>query len=216
MKISSLDRNKKSFLFASALMLVTSFTACGNKEDSKNKQSSESSISSQSAPKIEVVANKNEHAVKVKEEGVSDEGKSSNKNSFYYDYGVKSDFDLKSQPANKDAEVSVRPRTVLDAQMHIRSPYERIQVSLLSRQLSPTFRLKCSACHDDYANGVLGPSLLGRNVDYIYNKIIAFKTGERKNVFMNDLIHNMSDKEIRSIAEDIYKFNLQIQKIRNK
>ena len=217
MKISSLYRNKKSLLFASALMLVTSFTACGNKEDSKNKESSKSSISSQTAPKIEVVANKNEYAMKVKsDKNTMENGKSDNKNSFYYDYGEKSEYDQNAQPANKDASVRVRPRTVLDAQMHIRSPYERIQVSLLSRQLSPAFRLKCSACHDDYANGVLGPSLLGRNVDYIYNKIIAFKTGEKKNVFMNDLIHNMSDKEIRSIAEDIYKFNLQIQKIRNR
>ncbi len=217
MKISNLYRNKKSLLFASALMLVTSFTACGNKEDSKNKESSKSSISSQTAPKIEVVANKNEYAMKVKsDKNTMENGKSDNKNSFYYDYGEKSEYDQNAQPANKDASVRVRPRTVLDAQMHIRSPYERIQVSLLSRQLSPAFRLKCSACHDDYANGVLGPSLLGRNVDYIYNKIIAFKTGEKKNVFMNDLIHNMSDKEIRSIAEDIYKFNLQIQKIRNR
>ena len=100
--------------------------------------------------------------------------------------------------------------------MHIRSPYERVQVSLLSQQLSPAYRLKCSACHDDYANGVLGPSLLGRDADYIYNKIHEFKTGKKHNVLMKDLIKNMSDKEIRAIATDIYNFNLEVQKIRNK
>jgi len=207
----------KSILLAVTFLIAISFSACGDKKDSDEKSQTSSATVTAAAPKIEVVVNKNEYAQKVKKnEAMSSKGESANKKSFYYDYGIKSDYDLRAEPANKDAEVSVRERTVLDAQMHIRSPYERVQISLLTRQLSPTFRLKCSACHDDYANGVLGPSLLGRNADYIYNKIIAFKTGKKKNVFMNDLIHKMSDKEIRSIAEDIYKFNLQIQKIRNK
>jgi cytochrome c553 len=207
----------KSILLAATFLIAISFSACGDKKDSDEKSQTKSVAVTTVAPKIEVVANKNEYAQKVKKnEAMSSKGESANKKSFYYDYGIKSDYDLRAEPANKDAEVSVRERTVLDAQMHIRSPYERVKISLLTRQLSPTFRLKCSACHDDYANGVLGPSLLGHNADYIYNKIIAFKTGKKKNVFMKDLIHNMSDKEIRSIAEDIYKFNLQIQKIRNK
>jgi len=215
MKLSSLDIYKKSFFIASTFLIVVGFSACGDKKESNEKSDVTVSSISKSAPEIEVVENTNEYALKVKA-NKEDKGKSTNKNSFYYDYGEKSEYDQNAQPANKDASVRVRPRTVLDAQMHIRSPYERVQISLLSRQLSPIFRLKCSACHDDYANGVLGPSLLGHNADYIYNKIIAFKTGKKKNVFMKDLIHNMSDKEIRAVAQDIYTFNLQIQKIRNK
>ncbi len=205
----------KSILLASTFLIIISFSACGDKKESDEK--SQVASRTQATPKIEVVANKNEYAVKVvaKSDDTSKD-KSGNKNSFYYDYGEKSEYDQNAQPANKDASVRVRPRTILDAQMHIRSPYERVQVSLLSKQLSPSFRLRCSACHDDYANGVLGPSLLGRDANYIYNKIIAFKTGKKKNVFMTDLIHNMSDAEIRAIAEDIYNFNVQVQKIRNK
>ncbi len=206
-----------SLTIISTFLIAISFWACGDKQESDKQDAISKTASDKASPKIEIVANKNEYTQKVKsDEKQMQEGKSSNKNSFYYDYGVKSDYDLKSQPANENAEVSIRPRTILDAQMHIRSPYERIQVSLLSRQLSPIFRLKCSACHDDYANGVLGPSLLGKDADYIYKKIIAFKTGKKENVFMNDLIHNMSDKEIKAISQDIYNFNLQIQKIRNK
>ena len=205
----------KGILLASTFLIIISFSACGDKKESDEK--SQTASATQATPKIEVVANKNEYAVKVEAKSADiSKDKSGNKNSFYYDYGEKSEYDQNAQPANEDASVRVRPRTVLDAQMHIRSPYERVQVSLLSKQLSPTFRLKCSACHDDYANGVLGPSLLGRDADYIYNKIIAFKTGKKKNVFMTDLIHNMSDAEIRKIAEDIYNFNVQVQKIRNK
>ncbi len=205
----------KSILLASTFLIIISFSACGDKKESDEK--SQTASATQATPKIEVVANKNEYAVKVEAKSAdTSKDKQGNKNSFYYDYGEKSEYDQNAQPANKDASVRVRPRTVLDAQMHIRSPYERIQVSLLSKQLSPTFRLRCSACHDDYANGVLGPSLLGRDANYIYNKIIAFKTGKKKNVFMTDLIRNMSDAEIRKIAEDIYNFNVQVQKIRNK
>ena len=217
MELRSLNRYRKSFLIASAFLVIAGFSACGDKKESDEKSDVSGSSISKSAPKIEVVANTDEYALKVKSNKKEmEKGKSANKNSFYYDYGEKSEYDQNAQPANKDASVRVRPRTVLDAQMHIRSPYERVQISLLSTQLSPTFRLKCSACHDDYANGVLGPSLLGRDADYIYNKIIAFKTGKKQNVFMTDLIHNMSNQQIRAIAQDIYNFNLQIQKIRNK
>jgi len=213
MELWNLNIYKKSFIIASTFLLVVGFSACGDKKESNDAGEESSKITT--TPKIEVVDNKNEYAQKVQSKK-EEKGKSANKNSFYYDYGEKSEYNQNAQPANKDASVRVRPRTVLDAQSHIRSPYERIQVSLLLKQLSPTFRLKCSPCHDDYANGVLGPSLLGRSADYIYNKIHAFKTGKKKNVLMKDLIHKMSDKEIRAIAEDIYKFNLQIQKVRNR
>jgi len=204
MELNNLGIWKKSFFITSSFLIAMSFVACGDKKES-DKKSTITKTTKQSTPQIEVVANKNEYAQKVKSnEQEMQDGRSGNKNSFYYDYG------------EKDSSERNKPRTLLDAQMHIRSPYERVQVSLLSRQLSPTFRLKCSACHDDYANGVLGPSLLGKDADYIYDKIIAFKTGKKTNVFMTDLIHNMSDKEIKSIAQDIYNFNLQIQKIRNK
>ena len=214
MKLNSLERWKSSFVVTSACLLLMGFSACGDKKESDTQAKAQTSTAT---PKIEVVQNNDKYALKVQSnEKDMEKGRSSNKKSFYYDYGEKSEYDQNAQPANKDASVRVRPRTLLDAQMHIRSPYERVQVSLLSRQLSPTFRLKCSACHDDYANGVLGPSLLGKDADYIYDKIIAFKTGKKKNVFMNDLIHKMSNKEIKEIAQDIYNFNKQIQKIRNK
>ena len=213
MKLYTLERWKRTLLVTSAFLLAVSFSAC---EEKKESNADESVKTSNTTPKIEVVENQDKYALKVASDKKNVEGKSNNKNSFYYDYDIKSNYDQKAQPANRDAEVSIRPRTILDAQMNIRSPYERVQISLLSKQLSPTFRLKCSACHDDYANGVLGPSLLGKDADYIYNKIIDFKTGKKSNVFMNDLIHKMSDKEIRAISQDIYNFNKQIQKIRNK
>ena len=87
---------------------------------------------------------------------------------------------------------------------------------MLVGRLSKTFRIKCSACHDDYANGIIGPSLLSRDSDYIYNKIADFKSGKKSNPLMNDLIKMMSDEEIRTLADEIYVFNQAIQKSREK
>jgi cytochrome c553 len=100
--------------------------------------------------------------------------------------------------------------------MHIRSPYEKIKVSLLVRKLSKKFIVKCSACHNDYANGIIGPSLLGKDADYIFNKIADFKSGKKSNPLMNDLINMMSEEEIRDMANEIYKFNEEINKMKEK
>jgi len=186
--------------------LVALLIGCGDSESKKTKETQ----TQQDSPKIEIVQNKNAHEIKVKEK----QKDKNNSKSYYYDYGVKSDYDLKSQPANKDAEVKVRPRTVVEAFLHIRSPYEHVEVELLVKRLSKNFRTKCSACHSDYANGVIGPSLIGRDSDYIYGKIMDFKSGKKSNPLMNDLIKMMSDEEIRAMADEIYAFNLEVKKMR--
>ena len=163
-------------------------------------------------PKIEIVESNSSHKMKV---ATKQHDKNQSK-SYYYDYGVKSNYDLKSQPANPSAEVRVRPRTVVEAFLHVRSPYEHVEVELLVKRLSKTFRTKCSACHSDYANGVIGPSLIGRDGDYIYNKIIAFKNGEKSNPLMGDLVKMMSESEIRAMADEIYEFNREVQKMRER
>jgi cytochrome c553 len=100
--------------------------------------------------------------------------------------------------------------------MNIRSPYEEVQISLLVRKLSKKFIVKCSACHNDYANGIIGPSLLGKNSDEIFDAIAAFKSGEKKNVLMTDLINMMDEAEIRTLADEIYVFNQKIEEARKQ
>ena len=191
-----------------SLGLLTILIGCGEEKSQEKK----AEITQNSTPKIEIVENKNAHEIKV-------ETKKSDKNqskSYYYDYGVKSNFDLKSQPANPEAEVKIRPRTVVEAFLHIRSPYEHVEAELLVKRLSKNFRSKCSACHSDYANGIIGPSLIGRDSDYIYGKIMDFKNGKKSNPLMNDLIKMMSNEEIRAMADEIYSFNQELKKMREK
>ena len=187
-------------------------SGCGQEKKPAQKTAATATEATAAAPQIEVVANSDAKAIKVETKS-----KSGDKNSsYYYDYNVKSDYDLKSQPANKDAAVKVRPRTKIDANLNIRSPYEHVEIELLVKRLSTTFRVKCSACHDDYANGIIGPSLLSRDADFIYGRIAEFKSGKKSNPLMTDLIKMMSDEEIRTLANEIYEFNKEVKKIREK
>jgi len=198
-----------SLLSLVSLSLTFSLVGCS---DNTTEKSNDAYSGAPTAGAIEIISNDNAHEVKVKEKV---RHKSFN-DSYYYDYNIKSEYDQNAQPANQDASVRIKPRTAVEANMNVRSPYEHVQVSLLVTQLSKNFRIKCSACHDDYANGIIGPSLIGRDSDYIYKKINQFKSGEKSNPLMNDLIHMMSDAEIREISEEIYRFNQELEKIRSK
>jgi len=191
--------------FIFSLTILALLVGCGD-----DKQKPKEATKAEDTPKIEIVENTNAHEIKV-EDKKRDKNQSK---SYYYDYGVKSNYDLKSQPANPNAEVKVRPRTVVEAFLHIRSPYEHVEVELLVKRLSKNFRTKCSACHSDYANGVIGPSLIGRDSDYIYGKIMDFKNGNKSNPLMSDLIKMMSDDEIRAMANEIYEFNKEVKRMR--
>ncbi len=129
---------------------------------------------------------------------------SKDKGQFYYSYNK----------AKKEQTQEDEGRfTTLGAYRHIRTPYEKVQISLLVNKLSHDFLVYCSACHDDYANGVIGPSLLGKSGDYIYKQLMDFKTGKRKNVLMKQLVDRLSDEKLRALADEVAAFNEKVQKI---
>ncbi|MEA1892992.1 MAG: hypothetical protein U9N33_09790 [Campylobacterota bacterium] len=200
-------------LLTSTIFILGVFAGCS--ENSEDKSKEKEAIASSTAPVIEIVKNDNAEEIKVRErEKRALEIK--NGKAYYYDYNIKSAYDENSKPANKDASVRVKPRTAIEANMNIRSPYEKVQVSLLVRKLSKKFIVKCSACHNDYANGIIGPSLLGKDTDYIFNAIADFKSGKKSNPLMDDLIKMMSDEEIMEMAKEVYKFNQEIKQMGNK
>ncbi|WP_294956454.1 hypothetical protein [Sulfurovum sp.] len=134
-----------------------------------------------------------------------------NSGQFYYSYNKEKDKEV----GQYNADTS-KVRTKLDAYRDIRSPYERIQITLMIQQLSPDYRLLCSACHDDYANGVVGPALLDKNATFIFNQIQEFKTGKRKNPLMKQLVNRIDEKRLKAIAKEIERFNRQIKEMRSK
>jgi cytochrome c553 len=104
----------------------------------------------------------------------------------------------------------------MDANLRVRSPYEEVEIGLLVHKLSKEFIVKCSACHNDYANGIIGPSLLNKDADFIAGTIAKFKTGEKENVLMTALVRQMSDEEILKLANEIAAFNEEIAQLRGR
>ncbi len=149
---------------------------------------------------IEVV--KNEDAFKDKVEVKKSDVK--NNQQYYHDYN-------NDKNVNKDKTYTKR-----DANLRVRSPYEQVEIELLVNRLSKEFIVKCSACHSDYANGIIGPSLLDKNATYIEETIAKYKTGEKENVLMTALIKQMSDEEIQTLANEIATFNKEIEALRGR
>ncbi|WP_457597690.1 c-type cytochrome [Hydrogenimonas sp.] len=174
--------------------LLLGFAGCGDKKEEKE-------ASRPAAPgQIKVT----EGAVKEKAETQKSKA---NSGQFYYSYNEE-----KSGESNESGAY----RTTLDAYLHIRSPYERVQIELMIKKLSKDFIVRCSPCHDDYANGVIGPSLLGKDGDFIYGRLMDFKSGKRENILMKELVAQIDDKTLRNIADEIAAFNKQIQEMRRK
>ena len=194
---------KKILLCTAAVILLT---ACSKKEEEKEVKNAK--VEKQAPLKIEIEENKNAKEIKVAEKDI----KKTENDTYYFSYnGVKSEYDPNSKPANKDASIRAIPRTEIDANMHVRSPYEKVKISMMVKRLSKDFIVKCSACHNDYANGIIGPSLLDKDSDFIFNSIMKFKRDKNANVLMTGLVNQMEEKEIKKLADEIFEFNKQIR-----
>ncbi len=166
------------------------FSGCESKKESKE---------SASLGEIKVT----EGVVKEKKA----KSKEVDKGEFYYSYNTK-----KSKEDVEDEAAF----TKLGAYRRVRNRYERVQISLLANKLSKDFLIYCSACHDDYANGIIGPSLLGKSGDYIYKQLLDFKKGKRKNVLMVQLVRRLSDEKLKALANEVAEFNRKVQKIKEE
>ena len=191
--------------------LIALISGCGDNKKAEEEKKELAKVENVQTPlKIEVEENKNANEIKVTPK-IKDGAKNE---SYYYDYNVKSEYDPNAKPANEDASTVLKPRTNIEANMNVRSPYEKIKVSMLVKQLSKEFIVKCSACHNDYANGIIGPSLLNKDSKFIFNQIMKFKNDKNANVLMTDLVKQMSEENIKKLSDEIFEFNKQIKEMK--
>lgn len=176
-------------LSISALLMLS---ACSEKKEDENK--TKPIIAK--AGKIEVVKNEDAYKKKVQE------SEKTKDRSYYYSYN--------------EQEKKTKVRTEVDANMNIRSPYEKVEISMLVSSLSKDFIVKCSACHNDYANGIIGPSLLQKDEKFIKESILSFKKDANKNILMSELVKQLSIKEIEKLAKEIATFNKKIKELKAK
>jgi len=192
-KERAMRRVKTISIICTTLIIV----GCG----SSDKESENNKATQASEPKIVVTQN----AVNTK---VDKKKSEENSGQFYYSYNKEKNSTYNSNDTKR--------RTTIDAYLNIRSPYEKVRITMMIKRLSNDYIIRCSPCHDDYANGVIGPSLLGKDSEFIYNRIMEFKSGKKKNVLMKELISQIDDKKLKSIANEIANFNKEILKMRRE
>jgi cytochrome c553 len=178
------------------ISLMVFLLGCGESED-VNSEKNRPDLSQIKVTKDVVKAEK------------SDDKSKENSGQFYYSYNKKSDKEVGKY--NSDTS---KVRTTIDAYLNIKSPYERVRITMMIKRLSKDYIIKCSPCHDDYANGVIGPSLLDKDGEFIYQRIMDFKRGVKKNALMKELVSQIDDEKLRSIADEIANFNKEIRKMR--
>ncbi len=186
-------------MFNKIILIITiTLLFLGCSSDTKQKEDF------QKEPKeIKVISNAVNTNVETKKEQNKDGGQ------FYYSLNNKKESNL-----DKYNSQTNKVRTTIDAYLHIKNPYERVKITMMIKRLSKDYVIKCSPCHDDYANGVIGPSLLDKNTTFIYQRIMDFKNGKRKNVLMKELVSQIDNERLKKIAKEIAEFNKQIRKMR--
>lgn len=111
---------------------------------------------------------------------------------------------------NLNGDVNETTKNIV-AYSSIKNQYEKLNFDLMKKRLGHDFILRCSACHDDYANGIIGPSLLDKTDAQIVDMIKKYKFKEKPNPLMVQLVNGMSEQQIETMAKEIYEFNKQFK-----
>ncbi|WP_201352679.1 c-type cytochrome [Hydrogenimonas urashimensis] len=78
--------------------------------------------------------------------------------------------------------------------------------SAMAFKVSPMYKQKCSSCHGVNGEGAVGPKLIGRDQAYVYQALMDFKSGKRKNYVMYGLLMKMSDEDLKALSKEIGTF----------
>lgn len=176
-------------VFLCALMLA----GCGEKGDNDNTAASEPAEVTDGSK------------IAISRSGATNDSNSAS--SQFVTYNLEGERIVRLSP---DGEENATTRQI-GAVVTIKNQYDQLSAEMLKKKLSQNFIRKCSACHNHYANGIIGPSLLTKSEKEISNMIGAYKNGTKKNVLMVQLVKQMDDKEINGLAKEIAEFNKEIR-----
>ncbi len=195
-KVERMEMKKTIFALLAAFALF--FSACdSNKTDEQNSAAQSDSMPSDSA--------QNAQSGQI---SITKGDDSTAQQDYWVKYDINGNKIINFSPNDAQQDATTK---AIGAVALARTPLQTINKALLRGQLSKNFILKCSSCHDDYANGIIGPSLLNKTSDEIYTMISAYKDRSKKNVLMSDLVKMMDENEIRAFAKEISEFNAQFR-----
>ncbi len=72
--------------------------------------------------------------------------------------------------------------------------------------VSDLYILKCSPCHGDSGQGIIGPKVSGKSEQEIVKKLYEYKEGKVQNSMMAGLLTNSTDDELKLLAKEISNF----------
>jgi len=78
--------------------------------------------------------------------------------------------------------------------------------NIMAFKVSPLYKQKCSSCHGVNGEGIVGPKLIGLSESKIYQALVDFKSGKRKNYVMYGLLTKLSDEDLKKLSKEISIF----------
>ncbi|WP_457606033.1 c-type cytochrome [Nitratifractor sp.] len=78
--------------------------------------------------------------------------------------------------------------------------------NVMAFKVSPLYKQKCSSCHGVNGEGIIGPKLVGLSEEKIYQALVDFKSGKRKNYVMYGLLSKMDDQQLKDLSKEISTF----------
>ncbi len=208
---------KVIYSIAIAALLI----GCGGDKPKESVDSSGESLKEIQISEIKVTQGEKK---KEQAEEQHDKELKADKKGFYYAYAEegKKDHGADKTFTRVDAEKRVKNKvvdgkvTVIERDSGINNPYQYVRIDLLKNALSKNFMVKCSACHDDYANGIIGPSLLEKDGNFIYGKMIKYRNDPSNNILMYELVKSMPEDELKSLANEVAQFNKEIRALKGE
>ncbi|WP_457602775.1 c-type cytochrome [Nitratifractor sp.] len=78
--------------------------------------------------------------------------------------------------------------------------------NVMAFKVSPLYKQKCSSCHGVNGEGIIGPKLIGMSEAKVYQALVDFKSGKRKNYVMYGLLSKMNDQQLKDLSKEISTF----------
>ncbi len=76
-----------------------------------------------------------------------------------------------------------------------------------NNKVSQLYSLRCKACHGSEGQGSqVGPSIKGKGIEYILNKLDDYKNNRVTNSLMQGLLTNATQEELDTLAKEISNF----------
>ena len=88
-------------------------------------------------------------------------------------------------------------------------------------KVSQEYKSKCSSCHgangSGFQNGkaMMGPKLIGQTAEILYKDLIDFKAGRKENMVMKGLLIQLSEEDLKRLADEIGEFPARAKALKN-